>query len=239
LISPLADLARTGLNEVVLEALTGIGLSASAGLNAWIPLLAIGLLNRYTDLINLPSGWAWLSNGWVLAILAVLLAVEIVADKIPVVDHVNDAIHTVIRPTAGGLAFGASSDASTVTVQDPGSFFSSHQGIAVASGVLIALFVHLTKASARPVINTMTAGIGAPVVSTAEDVSSVGLSLIAIIFPILVLVFLVAFVFFVIWARKRIKERRARKREEKARRRGQISPAAPASAWPPSDRPGR
>ena len=85
--------------------------------------------------------------------------------------------------------------------------------------MLIALFVHLTKASARPVINTMTAGIGAPVVSTAEDVSSIGLSLIAIIFPILVLVFLVAFVFFVIWARKRIKERRARKRAEKARRR--------------------
>ena len=47
----------------VLAVLTGIGLSASAGLNAYIPLLAIGLLGRYSDLIELPSGWAWLTNG--------------------------------------------------------------------------------------------------------------------------------------------------------------------------------
>ncbi len=204
--------------EPVLEALTGIGLSASAGLNAWIPLLAIGLLNRYTNLISLPSGWTWLSNGWILTILVVLLVIEMVADKVPVVDSVNDAIHTVVRPTAGGLAFGASADASTVTVSDPGSFFSSHQWVAVVSGVLIALFVHLMKASARPVINTFTGGVGAPVVSTAEDVTSAGLSLIAIIVPILVVIFLIGFAFFVIWARKRIGARRARKRELRAQR---------------------
>lgn len=218
----------------MLEALTGIGLSASAGLNAWIPLLAIGLLNRYTSLIALPSGWNWLSNGWVLLILAVLLAVEIVADKVPVVDSVNDVIHTVVRPTAGGLAFGASANASTVTVSNPGDFFSSHQGVAVISGVLIALFVHLTKASARPVINTVTGGIGGPVVSTAEDVTSAGLSVIAIVLPILVVVFMGAFIFFVFWARKRIKARRARKREAKARRQSQTPSRA---AWEPTDGP--
>ena len=202
----------------MLEALTGIGLSASAGLNAWIPLLAIGLLNRYTNLISLPAGWSWLSNGWILTILGVLLVIEIIADKVPVVDSVNDAVHTVVRPTAGGLAFGASADASTVTVSNPGNFFSTHQWLAVTSGVLIALFVHVMKASARPVINTLTGGVGAPVVSTAEDVTSAGLSLIAIIIPILVIVFLAAFVFFILRARKRIRARRARKREERARR---------------------
>ncbi len=67
----------------VLETLTGIGLATSAGLNAYIPLLMIGLLGRFTDLITLPGPWQWLENGWVLGVLAVLLAIEFVADKIP------------------------------------------------------------------------------------------------------------------------------------------------------------
>lgn len=214
-----ADLAHLSFNETVLEALTGIGLSASAGLNAWIPLLALGLLNRYTSLITLPHAWSWLSNGWILTILGILLAIEVVADKIPVVDHVNDAIHTVVRPTAGGLAFGASSDASTVTVKDPGTFFSSHQWVAVVSGVLIALTVHTAKASARPVVNATTAGFGAPVVSTLEDIASTALSLIAIILPVLVIVFLILFVFFTWRMGRRLRRRRNRKRAEKAARR--------------------
>ncbi|MEU7755312.1 DUF4126 domain-containing protein [Micromonospora sp. NPDC049101] len=194
------------------EVLTGTGLAASAGLNAYIPLLALGLLGRYTDLIDLPSGWTWLGNGWVIVILAVLLAVEMVADKVPVVDHVNDVVQTVVRPTAGGLAFGAGSSSETVTVSDPGSFFSSHQWVPVATGVLLALGVHLLKSAARPVINATTAGFGAPVASTAEDATSVVVSLVAIILPVLVLAFLLGLVVFVYWFLRRRSERR-RERE--------------------------
>jgi hypothetical protein len=172
----------------VLEALTGTGLAASAGLNAYIPLMVMGLLARYSDLIDLPHGWSWLSNGWVLVILGMLLAVEVVADKVPVVDHVNDVVQTVVRPTAGGLAFGAGSSSQTVTVSDPGSFFGSHQWVPVAAGVLIALCVHGVKAAARPVVNVSTAGFGAPVASTLEDISSVLMSVLAILMPVLVLV---------------------------------------------------
>ena len=68
-----------------MELLTGFGLATAAGLNAYIPLLALGLLSRFTDLVTLPHGWAWLENGWVM-IVAALLAVEIVADKIPALD---------------------------------------------------------------------------------------------------------------------------------------------------------
>ncbi|MEW2144557.1 DUF4126 domain-containing protein [Micromonospora vinacea] len=194
------------------EVLTGTGLAASAGLNAYIPLLILGLLGRYTDLVDLPSGWTWLGNGWVIAIMAVLLAVEMVADKVPVVDHINDVVQTVVRPTAGGLAFGAGSSSETVTVSDPGSFFSSHQWVPVVTGVLLALGVHLLKSAARPVINATTAGIGAPVASTAEDATSVVVSLVAIILPVLVLVFLVGLVFFTFWFVRRRSERR-RERE--------------------------
>ncbi|RSM73517.1 DUF4126 domain-containing protein [Actinoplanes sp. ATCC 53533] len=194
----------------MLEALTGTGLAASAGLNAYIPLLTMGLLARYTEAIELPSGWQWLSNGWVIGILAVLLAVEMVADKIPVVDHVNDLVQTVVRPTAGGLAFGAGSSSETVTVSDPGSFFGSHQWVPVAAGVVIALCVHGVKAASRPVVNATTAGLGAPVASTAEDFGSVLLSLLAILLPVLVLLAIVLLVFGGWWV---IRRRRLRKRE--------------------------
>ncbi|MET7671283.1 DUF4126 domain-containing protein [Micromonospora luteifusca] len=194
------------------EVLTGTGLAASAGLNAYIPLLILGLLGRYSDLIDLPSGWTWLGNGWVIVILAVLLAVEVVADKVPVVDHINDVVQTVVRPTAGGLAFGAGSSSETVTVSDPGSFFSSHQWVPVVTGVLLALGVHLLKSAARPVINATTAGFGAPVASTAEDATSVVVSVVAIILPVLVLVFLLGLVVFIYWFIRRRSERR-RERE--------------------------
>jgi hypothetical protein len=196
----------------VLEALTGTGLAASAGLNAYIPLLVMGVLARFTDAINLPSGWQWLSNGWVLAILAMLLAIEVVADKVPVVDHVNDVVQTVVRPTSGGIVFGAGSSSQTATVTDPGSFFGSHQWVPIAAGVLIALCVHGLKAASRPVINATTAGVGAPVASTAEDIGSIVMSLLAILLPILVLLGLVLLVSSSVWA---IRRRLQRKRERR------------------------
>ncbi|WP_431909633.1 DUF4126 domain-containing protein [Micromonospora carbonacea] len=197
------------------EVLTGTGLAASAGLNAYIPLLTMGLLARYTDLIDLPGGWQWLGNGWVVAILAVLLTVEVVADKVPVLDHVNDVVQTVVRPTAGGLAFGAGATSETVTVSDPGSFLSSNDWVPVVTGVLIALGVHLLKSAARPVINATTAGFGAPVASTAEDATSVVMSLVAIILPVLVLAFLLGLAAFTVWFLRR---RRGRRRERQAAR---------------------
>ncbi|HET9517679.1 MAG TPA: DUF4126 domain-containing protein [Actinoplanes sp.] len=178
----------------MLEVLTGSGLAASAGLNAYIPLLTMGLLARFTATMDLPTGWQWLSDGWVLVILTVLLAIEVVADKVPVVDHVNDVVQTVVRPTAGGLAFGAGSTSETVTVTDPAAFFGSHQWVPIAAGFLIALSVHGVKAAARPVVNVSTAGVGAPVASTAEDVGSIAMSLLAILLPVLVVIALVLLV---------------------------------------------
>ncbi|MEH0971039.1 DUF4126 domain-containing protein [Micromonospora sp. CPCC 205546] len=200
----------------MLEVLTGTGLAASAGLNAYIPLLTMGLLARYTSVIDLPGGWQWLGNGWVIAILAVLLVVEVVADKVPVVDHVNDVVQTVVRPTAGGLAFGAGSSSETVTVSDPGSFFSSNEWVPVVTGVVIALGVHLLKSAARPVINATTAGVGAPVASTAEDATSVVMSVVAIILPVLVLAFLLGLVAFLFWFLRRRSDRRRERQAARA-----------------------
>ncbi|WP_101952617.1 DUF4126 domain-containing protein [Mycobacterium sp. 3519A] len=193
-----------------MELLTGFGLATAAGLNAYIPLLALGLLSRFTDLVTLPHGWAWLENGWVMTIVAVLLAVEVVADKIPALDSVNDAIQTFVRPTAGGIVFGSGTAAQTPAVTDPGAFAQSGQWVPVAIGVVTALVVSLTKSTVRPAANVATAGVAAPVLSTIEDVASVGLVFLAILVPVLVLIAVVA----LIWAVVRIVRRRRRRKAE-------------------------
>lgn len=181
-----------------MELLTGAGLATAAGLNAYIPLLALGLLARFTDLVNLPPAWAWLENGWVLGIVAVLLAIEVVADKVPALDSINDVVQTVVRPTSGGIVFG--SGASAQTAADPGQLVQSGTWIPVVIGVVLALVVSLTKTAVRPVANVASAGFAAPVLSTVEDAASIGLVFVAILMPLLVLVVLAFFAVAAVWA---------------------------------------
>ncbi|GAA4556260.1 DUF4126 domain-containing protein [Planotetraspora kaengkrachanensis] len=166
-------------------ALTGLGLSTAAGLNAYIPLMVVGLLANFTDAVRLPQGYEWLSNGWVLTIIGVLLVAEFVLDKVPVVDHVNDIVQTAVRPASGGVVFSATAAAAEL---DNSTWMAEHPAVGWILGIVVALAVHLVKSSARPVVNATTAGFGAPVVSTVEDASSLGMSLIAIFLPLLVVV---------------------------------------------------
>ena len=191
-----------------MELMTGFGLATAAGLNAYIPLLLMGLLGRFTSLITLPPAWSWLENGWVLAIVAVLLVVEVIADKVPALDSVNDAVQTFVRPTSGGIVFGSGTAAQTAAVTDPADFARTGAWVPVAIGVVTALVVHLTKTTVRPAANVATAGVAAPVLSTIEDVTSVGLTFIAILIPALVLLVLIA----LIWAAVRLLRRRPRRR---------------------------
>lgn len=192
----------------MLEVLTGSGLALSAGLNAFIPMLAMGLIGRYTDLVTLPAPWQWLENGWVLVVLGVLLLLDVVADKVPAVDHVNDVVQTLVRPTAGGIVFAAGSSSQTPAITDPGEFFTSAAVWPFIVGVVLALTTHLAKASGRAVVNLSTAGVGAPVVSTVEDVSALTMTVLAILVPVLVVVFLLALVGLALYARSRLVRRR-------------------------------
>ncbi|MBI4769989.1 MAG: DUF4126 domain-containing protein [Chloroflexi bacterium] len=93
----------------MVESLTSIfsafGLSASAGLNAYLPLLIVALTARYTDWFQLSPPFDALKSPWAIGVLVVLLIVETVADKVPAVNHLNDLIQTVVRPTAGAVLF--------------------------------------------------------------------------------------------------------------------------------------
>ncbi|MFB4307630.1 DUF4126 domain-containing protein [Actinomadura sp. GTD37] len=165
----------------MLAALTGLGLSAAAGLNAYIPMLAVGLIARHSELIALPAEFGWLTDGWVLAGLAVLLAAEVVLDKVPVVDSANDAVQTFVRPAAGGAVFAAADAAGKL---DSSAFMRDHAWIGWGLGIVVALIVHTAKASVRPVANAGTLGAGAPVLSTLEDAASLVMSVLAILVPV-------------------------------------------------------
>jgi hypothetical protein len=193
---------------VHVELMTGFGLASAAGLNAYIPLLSMGLLGKYTSLVHLPPSWAWLQNGWVIGIVAILLLVEIVADKIPALDSVNDTVQTFVRPTSGGIVFGSGTAAQTAAVTDPGEFARTGAWVPVAIGVVTALVVHLTKSAVRPAANVATAGMAAPVLSTLEDFTSAGLTFIAILIPALVVVVLIALIWAAVWLLRRRRRRK-------------------------------
>lgn len=180
--------------------LTGFGLASAAGLNAYIPLLLLGVAGRlgYADL---GSPYTILSSNAGLAVLAVLLLVELLADKVPGIDHVNDTINTVVRPAAGGLLFVTSAGAGQL---DP--------TLAVILGLVTAGSVHVTKAGFRPLVTLTTGGLGNPVVSVIEDLLALVGTLLAIFAPLLVTLFLIVLIAVAIVFWRRLRTRRARRR---------------------------
>jgi uncharacterized membrane protein len=206
----------------MLELLTGAGLATAAGLNAYIPLLAVGLASRFLDWIQLPPAWAWLSNEWVMLVIGILLVLEIVADKIPAVDSINDIVQTVVRPTAGGILFGTGTSSQTVAVTNPAEFFASNAWVPVAIGVVLSLVVHVGKTMGRPAANAASFGIAAPVLSTIEDGISVALTFFALVLPILVIVGVVGVIVGGIALIRRSRRRRRDRRDAPA------VPTAPA-----------
>ncbi|MCK2037137.1 DUF4126 domain-containing protein [Microbacterium sp. SSW1-49] len=193
----------------MIEFIVGSSLAAAAGLNAWMPLFLLGLADRLLPAVQLPTGWSWLSSDLALWIVGALLVLEIIADKIPALDSVNDLVQSLVRPAAGGVAFGAGASAQTVAVDDPASFFASGSWIPIATGIVIALVVHVVKAAARVAANATTGGLAAPVLSTAEDAASFVLAAAAIIVPALAIILLVGLIVTaVVLIRRRAQKRR-------------------------------
>jgi hypothetical protein len=203
----------------VIAALTGMGLSAAAGLNAYIPFMIVALIARFTDVITLPPGFQWIESPWAIGVGAILLLTEVVLDKIPAIDTVNDAIQTFIRPSMGGRVFAATTAAEDL---DRSTWMGDNPWVGVVLGIAVSGLVHSGKMAARPAINAGTLGAGAPVVSTAEDGASLGLSLVAVFVPVLVVVALLALAWLLVWLWLRV--RRWRKRRPG---RGGADPAYP------------
>ncbi|HEX9921323.1 MAG TPA: DUF4126 domain-containing protein [Anaerolineae bacterium] len=173
---------------------TAFGLSASAGLNAYLPLLIVALTARFTNLVTLNEPWDVMTSWWVIGTLAGLLLIEMTVDKIPAVDTLNDIIQTVGRPAAGAVLFAASS----------GTVGDLHPVLAVIAGLVLAGGVHATKAVIRPAVTATTAGTGNWAVSIVEDILALISTILAILMPIIiVLATLFLFGLFFWWRSRR------------------------------------
>jgi len=172
-----------------------IGLAACAGLRAWLPLLLTGLLAR-TGFVHIGSSFEFIASNRALALFGLATVLEIMADKIPVVDHALDALSTVLRPAAATLlaasVFGPYSDPLTALT------------LGAAVGAPSALLPHAGKVFLRAASTTFTAGLANPILSVLEDVLAACVFVLAVLVPLLtvVLVLLAGF-----WAARRMLRR--------------------------------
>jgi hypothetical protein len=181
--------------------LAAFGLSGAAGLNAWIPLLAAGLLDRAGQL-QLAEPYDAIATTPGLIVLGVLFVLDFVGDKVPAIDHMLHAIGTVVHPASGAIVFAGPTEAPT----------DIPSVILFALGATVAGSLHATRATIRPASTTLTAGAGNPVLSFGEDVSSAVLSVVAVLAPLLgVLMLIVVAAVAVLWWRR---IRRVRRRRE-------------------------
>jgi len=174
----------------LLGVLSAFGLSASAGLNAYIPLLVVALLGKFTNLITLSKPWDALTSWWTIGVLVALSLVEFFADKIPAVNHVNDIIQSFIRPTAGAVAFAAAAHVIT----------DVHPVLSICLGLLVAGGVHAVKSAAvRPAVTAATGGAGNVPVSMLEDFISTVLSILSVVVPVVIACILILLTSWIIW----------------------------------------
>ncbi len=174
----------------LLGVFSAFGLSASAGLNAYIPLLVISLLSKFTNLITLREPWNVLESWWIIGLLVVLSVIELLADSSPAINHVNDIIQSFVRPAAGAIVFAASAKVIT----------DVHPVLSLGLGLLVAGGVHAAKALAvRPAVTAATGGAANLPVAMAEDFTSTVVSILSVVVPVLIACLMVLITAWIIW----------------------------------------
>jgi hypothetical protein len=167
--------------QAILALLTALGLSSTAGFRAYLPLLALAVGSSIdTSTLPLQPNFQTLKSPPLIIILGVLTVLEFVVDKIPVIDHFSDAVHTVIRPLSGAIIMAGTQN----------SISDINPWLAAGVGAILALAFHTVKATSRPVVSATTAGVGNPIVSTIEDILTVLTSVLLIVAPIIGIILL-------------------------------------------------
>jgi len=162
----------SGMNPIETLGLA-LGAGFSSGLNLYATVATLGLLERF-GVIHLPQSLHVLSHPVILVVAVVLYLAEFLADKIPYVDTVWDAIHTFIRPPAAALlAYGAA-----------GAAPAEWRWAAALLAGSVALASHGTKASARAAVNTTPEPFSNWALSFGEDVLAVWLTWMATVHPV-------------------------------------------------------
>jgi hypothetical protein len=174
--------------EALASLATAAGLGWASGVRLYAVVFFLGLLQHF-GVYALPAELQTLAHPWVMGASGLMFLVEFLADKIPGFDSVWDAAHTFIRIPAGALLAAAA-----VAGGDTG------MGIAAAIlGGTVAAGSHLAKASARALINTSPEPFSNWIASLSEDALSIGALWMALVFPLICLVFLIVFFALAIW----------------------------------------
>ncbi len=164
---------------------TPYGLALASGVDAYIPLLFFAICVRFLHLFKVNPNLAFVTQDWFIIALVILALADLFADKIPVVDHIWDAIHTVVRPVAGAIVAAAAS-----TDQTSGAAFV----VPLILGGTLAGMAHTTKTATRLASTATTAGIANVGLSIAEDVMVVIATLLSLFAPIVMVIVVVLFV---------------------------------------------
>jgi len=186
------------------DALSGfgrtLGFSFAAGVNLYATVAILGFAARY-GWVDLPPQYQVFDNNWIIGAALILFVVEFFADKIPWVDSVWDAIHTIIRPIGGAL----------IAVASIGHAPPATQTLVALVGAALAASTHLTKAGTRAVANTSPEPFSNWILSVSEDGFAIGLGLLALKYPlaaaIVVLVCLALIVVFAHWLIRAVRRR--------------------------------
>ncbi len=167
---------------------TALGAAWTSGINLYATVAVLGLLQHF-GLARLPGGLDVLDNWWIIGVALFLYAVEFVADKVPYVDTVWDAVHTFIRIPAGAVIALAAT-----TELDP-----AVRIIAFLIGGGLALSTHGTKATARAAANLSPEPVTNWTLSIVEDIFAVGALVLAVLHPAVMLVVILIFLFILAW----------------------------------------
>ena len=164
------------------------GAAWSSGINLYATVAVLGLLQRY-DLAELPGNLHVLDSWIIIGVALFMYAVEFVADKIPLVDSLWDALHTFIRVPAGAVvAYSATSDLNPTV-----------QVLALLLGGGLALSTHGTKATVRAAANTSPEPFSNWMLSIFEDIVTVGAAVLAVLQPIAILAVIFIFLLLLVW----------------------------------------
>jgi hypothetical protein len=178
--------------------LGAIGLGAASGLNAWIPLLGLGVAERL-GLVTLTAPFDQLGSNQALAVLSIVFVIDLIGDKVAVIDHVLHAVGTVIAPASAAVVLAAQENLLS----------QSHPWAAAAAGAVIGGSVHLARSAVRPAVTAGTGGVGNPFASAFEDLVSLFVTVLAILVPVLAFLVVVA-ASVLLWRRvRRWRRRRA------------------------------
>ncbi len=168
--------------DAVSAAAFGLVLAACAGLRAFLPVFGAGVAVRTMGL-EVPPSLEWMSSSTALVIFGVATVLEVLGDKVPIVDHVLDTVQAFTKPGLAVLA----------AIPFVHQLAPEHSvALAIIAGAPLALGVHTAKASARVGSTALTGGIANPVISLLEDVAAVILIVLAFLAPLLALLLAVA-----------------------------------------------